>query len=56
MSSSQRLPQTGSVIEESGPKPAESSDGSKKEKIFMALFLALSMVFMYFAMHPNRKV
>jgi hypothetical protein len=55
MSNSQRLPATGSIINVDEPKPI-SQDGGAKEKAFMTLFLLLSMVVMYYSMHPSRKV
>lgn len=58
MSSSQRLAQTGSEILDKGKsEAAEKADsGEKKEKMLMWLFLAVSMVLIYFSMSPNSKV
>ena len=56
MSSSQRLPQSGTAIEETVKDAPVAEGQSNKEKASMALFLIISMIMMYFSMHPNKKV
>ena len=58
MSSSERLAQTGSQILDKGKsEAAEKADsGEKREKLLMWVFLAFSMVLIYFSMSPNSKV
>ena len=56
MSSSERLPQTGSVLEAGEAVKAGLEASERKEKVMISLFLVVSMVMIFFTMQPSSMV